>query len=850
MKIFEVLGVVSLNNTEAIQGLNQTGDEAERTHSRLSGVFSGIGNMALGAGKLVAKGMAISAGAVAAFAGVALKSYAEYEQLVGGVETLFGTGGRSLEEYAASVGKTVDEVSGEYEKLMQAQSRVMNDAKKAYKEAGLSANEYMETVTSFSAALIQSMEGDTVAAAEKANTAIIDMSDNANKMGTSMEMIQNAYQGFAKQNYTMLDNLKLGYGGTQEEMQRLLKDASALSGVEYDMSSYADIIDAIHVIQTEMGITGTTAKEASKTISGSTQAMKASWANLVTGLGDENANLETLIDEFIESLLTAADNILPRIEIILGGIAELVNKLIPKIADKLPGLLNSMLPSLIEGATALFTGLVSALPSLLQILIEQVPFILSELGKAFVNAFPVLLSTFKGLLGQLIGYVSKDAAGAFGDAFELIVPFIENIGGLLMELVEGVLPVLVEVFETLIPMFFDLAEAILPVIMEVMEMLVPFIVQLVEEILPVFTEIMGQLMPFFTSIVETVLPIIVNLVGQLLPVIIEIVQAVLPAFQQILGLLLPILQNLIDLLMPIIQNFIDLMMPILNLIAQAIQPLMDSIVNLIGTALAILQPILETLITTIGTVLTPIMEALFPIFEGLIGAISPILDLLTNLMGNLLEPIIPIIEAVASVVGTVLTGAFESLGGIIDSIMGVFGGLIDFVTGVFTGDWEKAWNGIVNIFKGIFNLIPNAIEGIINGAIGLINGIIGGINKVTKWVGIPAIPKIPEVSLPKLEEGGVLEEGQVGLLEGNGAEAVVPLDQNHKWISAVADDMQDHGIGGDSEVKEVLKAILAVLQDLKESGQNLPETLVDAIADGLTFNVNDREFARLVKAVN
>lgn len=245
-----------------------------------------------------------------------MKNYAQYEQLVGGVDTLFKNSSKKVQEYASN----------------------------AYKTAGMSANEYMETVTSFSASLLQSLENDTEAAAEYANMAITDMSDNANKMGTSMEMIQNAYNGFAKQNYTMLDNLKLGYGGTKEEMERLLVDADKLSdsfNLQVDASgalvySYADIVDAIHIVQTEMGITGTTAKEAGTTIQGSVNSMKAAWTNLVTSLGDENANVEEKFDELVvtivgdgtETNLGVLGTVIPRAKIIF-------EKLTGAIKDKL-----------------------------------------------------------------------------------------------------------------------------------------------------------------------------------------------------------------------------------------------------------------------------------------------------------------------------------------------------------------------------------------------------------------------------------------------------------------------------------------------------------------------------------
>ena len=227
--LFTLLGKVAVDTQEANESLDDTVDKAEKSESKLSSIGEKIGNglqkLAKAGAVVLAATATVAATALVSLSTKAVRCYADYEQLVGGVETLFGAGGQSIEEYAESVGKSVDDVSDEYNNLMKAQDAVIDHANKAYETAGLSANAYMETVTSFSAALISSLDGDTVKAAEVADKAIVDMSDNINKMGSSMESIQNAYQGFAKQNYTMLDNLKLGYGGTKEEMQRLLDDA-------------------------------------------------------------------------------------------------------------------------------------------------------------------------------------------------------------------------------------------------------------------------------------------------------------------------------------------------------------------------------------------------------------------------------------------------------------------------------------------------------------------------------------------------------------------------------------------------------------------------------------------------
>lgn len=299
------------------KSLDEVGESADKAESKVGKLAKGI---AKGLTKALAAGAAVAGTALVGLIKSSIQSYSETEQLIGGVKTLFGTEAESVEEYAESVGKSVDEVKDKYDELMQSQETVLKNANNAYKTAGMSANEYMETVTGFSASLLQSLDGDTVKAADAANQAIIDMSDNANKMGTDIESIKNTYQGFAKQNYTMLDNLKLGYGGTKEEMERLLADATTLSGVEYDISNLNDVYDAIHVIQDELAITGTTAKEASTTIQGSVSSMKAAWTNLITGIADDNQDFDQLLTNFIDSIGTVAANLLPRISTALNGV--------------------------------------------------------------------------------------------------------------------------------------------------------------------------------------------------------------------------------------------------------------------------------------------------------------------------------------------------------------------------------------------------------------------------------------------------------------------------------------------------------------------------------------------------
>ena len=358
-----------------------------------------------GAVKSVVKAAAVGkvAKEIADLGKAALDAYASFEQLEGGVKTIFGD---------------------------SAAATVSQKAAEAFKNVGMSANTYMETVTGFSASLIQSLDGDTAAAAEKADVAITAMADNANKMGTSMEMIQNAYQGFAKQNYTMLDNLKLGYGGTKEEMQRLLDDAEKLSGQEYDISNYADIIDAIQAIQAEMGIAGSSAQEIETTIEGSTNAMKAAWQNMLVGIADENADFEGLLGNLLSSVGTAAKNILPRVKVILEGIGRLAVELAPTLVTTAVELLTSLGQYLSDNA-----------PALLQRVPELIAFLASAIGenapKLITVAADLIIALATGLIEAVPTLVSKapEIVGSLADGVSGMVDNMVQAG---IDLIDGV----------------------------------------------------------------------------------------------------------------------------------------------------------------------------------------------------------------------------------------------------------------------------------------------------------------------------------------------------------------------------------------------------------------------------
>lgn len=403
----------------SVKNMNESMKDATNSASKMSSVMKGIGSSAIKVGKGLAVAGAAAATAVTALVSKSVGAFADYEQLTGGVETLFGAGGRSVEEYAQSVGKSVSDIQGKYDSLMSAQNVVLENANKAYMTAGMSANEYMDTVTGFSASLISSLGGDTNKAADYANSALVDMSDNANKMGTDMESIKNAYQGFAKQNYTMLDNLKLGYGGTQEEMKRLLSDAQKLTGQKYDISSFADITQAIHAIQTQMDITGTTAKEASTTISGSWGSLKAAFENTLVGLTTGGEMFNQSLDALVDSAKTFGQNVIPAITGALSGVGSLIESLAPVIVAELPSMVSDILPHLVSAAKSLVTGLISQLPAL---------------GRAVLDAIPSIFDGMTDVIGE--SSVGK-LKGSFEGLKNTITDTFSNIGPMLKDFCEG-----------------------------------------------------------------------------------------------------------------------------------------------------------------------------------------------------------------------------------------------------------------------------------------------------------------------------------------------------------------------------------------------------------------------------
>lgn len=473
----------------AAQNAGQKGEEAgKKGESALGKIGSAAGKAALEIGKISLAAVGAASAAVAAVSKAAIDSYANYEQLVGGVETLFGDSADVVKGYA----------------------------EEAFSTVGMSCNAYMETVTGFAASLVSSLGGDTATAAQKANTAVADMADNANKMGTDMQSIQNAYQGFAKQNYTMLDNLKLGYGGTKEEMERLLEEAEKIQktkfgvDVDYDVSSFSDIVDAIHVVQTEMGISGltakqaaeavasgamteeeafdamgTTAKEASTTIQGSIATMQGAWQNLMTGIADPAQDFDKLLGDVIDSVVTVSNNLMPRIMAVLPqmatGITELTENLLPLIPDTL----EQMLPSVIEGANSLIAALLDTLSSIadtaIPIVTENADEIINTLLSGLISAVPNLASSAADLCSALVMAILDNADIITQGAVDIVLALAQGLTDNLDSLIPAVVNAALTITETLLDNADKLIDAGVQLIGAIAEGLAASIPQLLQQ---------------------------------------------------------------------------------------------------------------------------------------------------------------------------------------------------------------------------------------------------------------------------------------------------------------------------------------------------------------------------------
>lgn len=758
----------------SVKNMNESMKDATNTASKMSSVMKGIGSSAIKVGKGLAVAGAAAATAVTALVSKSVGAFADYEQLTGGVETLFGAGGRSVEEYAQSVGKSVSDVQGKYDSLMSAQNVVLENANKAYMTAGMSANEYMDTVTGFSASLISSLGGDTNKAADYANSALVDMSDNANKMGTDMESIKNAYQGFAKQNYTMLDNLKLGYGGTQEEMKRLLSDAEKLTGQRYDISSFADITQAIHAIQTQMDITGTTAKEASTTISGSWGSLKAAFQNVLVGLTTGGDMFDQSLDALINTAVTFGQNIIPAIKGALSGIGYLIEGLAPVIGETIPPLINDLAPTLANSAVSLISSLVNGLTQNA-----------TQFSECLSNMIIVAVAGISTVVPQLLDAASKIVSNLM-QGLTNSMPQIVNGA---VTLIEGLVNGLVNNIPLLIMGAVQLVASLANGLIANLPRIIDAGVNLITGIVSASYSMMPQIIQNGMQLVVNLAVGLVRAIPQLIAALPRITGAIVKGFKSV--------------------NWFDLGLQLIKSIWEGIKSIGSEMWNgvkektseLWGGVKNVVSEKLNNIKSTYDAHGRGLKGATFAAIEGVKEYYRTGYDAINQLTGGKLGEVV---NAVGEKMEVVKGKFSEAFGNVKNTVMTIFENIKNGIT-------EKI-SAAVNKVKEIFGSIADKVSEVW----GKIKGIIKAPKIVQKGtVSIAGVSTpIPKLGLEWNAKGGIMTRptafgyanGKVQMGGEAGAEAILPLRTFWNNLSQYIAESNKGGNTITNEIKIVINA--------------------------------------------
>lgn len=804
LELFKLFGIIGLKGVDKTKkDLKDTTNTAKDESSKLEKHVNKIGELAPKIGKLAVKGVAAAGAAIGTITKFAVSSYSEYEQLAGGVETLFGAQGMSLKEYAKKVGQSVDQAKGKYDQLIQAQTEVMNNAKVAYKTAGMSANGYMNTITSFAAALKQSTANETEAA-KVANMAVIDMADNANKMGTNMEDIQNAYQGFSKQNYTMLDNLKLGYGGTKSEMERLLQDAEKLTGIHYDINNLSDVYKAINAIQGKLGITGTTGEEAMKTIDGAMKMTKASWDNLLTGLADPKQAVGPLISEFTTSLGTLAKNVTPKIKEVFNALPNALIQITPQLMNTIIDLA----PSLILAAINLVAGLIGALPGILE------P-IFSELTDIF-NKIPQFLKGNANIVDGFLKSIDSGKPSIAAKGIEMITSLINAI--------VNSLPIIIQIGAKIIDSLGSSISSNMP------------------SFLSRFLDILIQL----SQMILTNLPI---LVGVGMKLIFSLVQGLMSSLPTLISKVPTIIANLADAFSNSAQTIfvwgIKIIAEIIKGLVMAIPSLIANIPKIIYAIFAVWNAINWW---NLGKGL------ISGIAKGISGMGGSLVNTAKNLFNSLKSHVSNIFNNIKNVIQSPIFGAKTKVLAIIGELQNGVRVGFNFIK----SHASSVWNGIKSAIMSPMSTAANFVKAIISKIKGFFNFKISWPHiplphfniKPNGWnVGDLLKGKIPSLGIKwyaqAMDNPMILDAPTIfGMSNGQmlgageaGAEVVAGRDTLMKMINQASNNRAD-------EILEALHRIITLLSD----EDRMHDIIVKALNDGsFVVMLDGREVGRIVR---
>lgn len=842
---------------QANQEIDETTQHAQNASEKGNGALSKLGGVVVKVGTMCAKGVALCASGISTITGFAVNAYGEYEQLVGGVETLFGAQGMSIEQYAQSVGKTVSEVQGKYASLIKAQDNVMENAHQAYIKQGMSANKYMETVTSFSASLLQGLQGDTVEASKVADMAVTDMADNANKMGTSMESIQNAYQGFSKQNYTMLDNLKLGYGGTKSEMERLLADAEKLTGVKYDINNLADVYNAIHAIQNNLGITGTTAKEAMGTIQGAMNMTKASWENLMIGLSDGKQNINELANQFGTSFNTLVDNVFPRIQQAFQTIPQVMTLIIPQLLSTIINLL----PTLLSSVGQLISGIAQALPSLATSLFGAVKTIFTMIVNAFTSGAPKFMESAKQMVSNMCKGIEQNLPSIISSALDMLLNFSQAV--------------------------LDYAPQLVSMGMDLLVSLAKGIANAIPTLIAKVPTIISNLANAFSNSASTIL-------FKGIEIIIELGKGLIQAIPTLIANIPQIIKAIFDVWNAV--NWWNLGKSLISGISKGITSLGGNLKSTVNKIFTNIEDFIKNSLTKakdgavnvfgnmgqlLKNIATGIWNGIKATFTAMSGGISGIFNGIKNLASTIWNgikgSISSVVQAIKNTVVSIITSVYISVSSIFTNLStgtsSIWNGIKNIVSGVvngINGSVSNAFSSLSGTVSSIWNGIKTAITNPISTAVSVVKGCIDKIKNAFNFswslphlnlphisvkggkapFGIGGKGSLPSFSIQwykkAMDEPYILDKptifGQAnnGQLLGGGESGQEVISGKQKLY----DMIQEATNGSNEEVLNVLKAIYARLTD----DNKLHDILVQALSDG-SFSVvlDNREVGRIVR---
>lgn len=763
---------------------------------RSSGLLSGLGTVARGVGAVAAAGMTALTGAVTAIGGAALSAYADYEQLVGGVDTLFGSASGQLQAYAAD----------------------------AYKTCGMSANQYMTQATSFAASLVSSCGGDVAKAADYANMAMGDMSDNVNKMGSNMVDVQNAYQGFAKQNYTMLDNLKLGYGGTKEEMERLIADANKLreaqgKNADLTIDSYADVVEAIHTVQENMGITGTTAKEAATTISGSIGMAKAAWENFTTGLGRDDVDFSQLTEQLLTSIGAVATNVAPRVAQIGQGIIQAFPIVLAGLGAVLAPIVSEALATAWNIAVQALAGIGIHLP---EVDASQILSAFQTVADVASTVVGVVRSAFEAVPG-IFETVASAVGGAVSTVISVLTPFAEYFAAQMLPAIVSFASGLVSAFAAVWPVLsqfgqtvMNIGAAVMPVLQNAFALIMPLIsqaislvMQLFSALSPLISQVAAALMPALTAIGTA----LANLAAAVLPglaaavqVVFSVLQMLMPVIQTVLsvvGSIVSVVLTVVSQVIAAVINAAAVVSSVISAVLTVVSALVAGVTAFIGSILAVVGGCVSTVSALVAGVVNTVVSLIGSLVSSVLSAISG----LVSGVASFFQSIVSTMSSAASSAYSAVTGAFNSMVGAVSGAVGNLMGVVSGIPGQITGFFAGAGSWLVDSGRAIIDGLVSGIQSAIGGALGAVGGAVSQIRAF--------FPFSPAKTGPFSGHGYTTFSGKA-LMEG--------------WAEGIG--------GGTGSVVSAITGAMETAQGMLSTGLTVaPASAGAAVAGGTTYNI-------------